>query len=109
MYRHFSTVLTAALLLAAIAADADEPELANKMERFALPYFVPGSRIVIGEELVDEVNALDSQEEQIQCLVKILPPSDQEMKHLSVRQLYAIRLLSLTDSDAVIDPLMNRF
>lgn len=85
---------------------------ANREEseaRITFPYFLPGSRIVLGEELVDEVNALASKEDQIQFLIKLLPPADQENKHLSDRQLCAIRLLSLTDSDAVIDPLMTRF
>ncbi len=81
----------------------------EKEARITFPYFLPGSRIVLGEELVDEVNALDSKEEQIQFLIKVLPPADQENKHLSDRQLYAIRLLSVTDSDTVMDPLMKRF
>ena len=49
-----------------------------------------------------------SKNEQIQFLVKLLPPSDQKEKRLSDRQLYAIRLLSLTDSDLVITPLLDR-
>lgn len=81
----------------------------EKKQKFTFPYFLPDSRIVIGEELVDEVNALAGKDEQIQFLIQILPPSDQENKHLSDRQLYAIRLLSITESNAVIDPLMDRF
>lgn len=81
----------------------------EKKEKFTFPYFLPDSRIVIGEELVDEVNALAGKDEQIQFLIQILPPSDQENKHLSDRQLYAIRLLSITESNAVIGPLMDRF
>ena len=89
--------------------DAAGAKRQAKEARMTFPYFLPGSRIVLGEELVDEVNALDSKEKQIQFLIKILPPADQENKHLSDRQLYAIRLLSITDSDAVLDPLMQRF
>ena len=83
-----------------------EPE---KNEKLTFPYFLPDSRIVIGEDLVDEVNKLPLKEEQIQFLIAILPPTDQEKNHLTDRQLYAIRLLSLTDSNAVIAPLMDRF
>lgn len=112
MHRHLSTILTAAMICCgaanAVAADANQPELAQKKERFAFPYLLPGSRTVIGEELVDEVNALASKEEQIQFLIKILPPIDQKEKRLSDRQLYAMRLLSLTDSDLVIEPLLDR-
>ncbi|MFM9962446.1 MAG: M56 family metallopeptidase [Planctomycetaceae bacterium] len=86
---------------------ADEQRVRGE-EKFAFPYFLPGSRIVVGENLVNEANALASKEDQIQFLIKILPPIDQKEKRLSDRQLYAIRLLSLTDSDVVIDPLLDR-
>lgn len=89
-------------------AIAKEPEQAQKKERFSFPYFLPDSRIVVGEELVNEVNALRSKNEQIQFLIKLLPPTDQKEKRLSDQQLYAIRLLSLTDSDLVIAPLLDR-
>lgn len=89
-------------------AVAQEPKQAQKKDGLTFPYFLPGSRIVIGEDLADEVNALASKNEQIQFLVKLLPPSDQKEKRLSDRQLYAIRLLSLTDSDLVITPLLDR-
>ena len=72
------------------------------------PYFLPGSRTETGEELVDEVNALGSQYEQIQFLAKILPPTDQQEKLLSDRQLSAIRLLSLTQSDVIVGSLLER-
>ena len=109
MCRYLSAFLTAAILFYGSAdAIAKEPEQVQKKERFAFPYFLPGSRIVIDEELADEVNALASKDEQIQFLVKLLPPSDQKEKRLTDRQLYAIRLLGLTDSDLVIDPLLDR-
>lgn len=84
-------------------------EFLSRVEtRFNFPYLLPGSQTILGEELVDGVNALETKDEQIQFLINILPPADQEKKQLSDRQLYAIRLLSLTDSNAVIEPLMNR-
>jgi hypothetical protein len=113
MYRNLSTVLAAALfcvgLTSAIPSRADEPDLAQKKERIVFPYLLPGSRTVIGGGFVDEVNALATRDEQIQFLIKTLPPTDQKEKRLSDRQLFAIRLLSLTDSDVVIEPLVERF
>ncbi len=88
--------------------ESERQKPALKEERVAFPYFIPGSRIVIGKELVDEVNALAWKAEQIHYLLKILPPANQKEKRLSDRQLYAFRLLGLTDSAAVIKPLLDR-
>ena len=77
--------------------------------KYAFPYHLPGSRIVIDEGLVDEVNRLASKKEQLQFLIRTLPPKDQVQTLLDDRQLYAIRLLSLTDCDEVMAPLMERF
>lgn len=91
--------------------EGQQPQAGNtnpEVEKFNFPNFLPGSRIAIGKELLDEVNALASKEEQIQFLIATLPPEDQGKKPISDRQLYAIRLSSLTDSDTVIGPLMDR-
>lgn len=77
-------------------------------EYFSFPYSVPETRIAIGEELVDEVNAFASKEEQLRFLIKILPSKNQTEKRLSKRQLDAIHLLSLTELDVVVEPLINR-
>jgi hypothetical protein len=112
MQQHLSAALMAAalFLVAAkpIVAAPKEPEPAPKKAKITFPTFVPGSRIVIGEGLVSEVNALGSKEEQIQFLLKILPPSEQMERLITDRQLYAFRLLGLSDSDAVIGPLLDR-
>lgn len=85
-----------------------ELERSDPKEYFTFPYFVPGPRIANGEDLVDDVNALASKEDQLQFLIKILPPKNQTEKILSKRQLDAINLLSLTKLDVVIEPLINR-
>lgn len=89
------------------SANPKRQDLGKKVS-ITFPTFLPGSRIVVGEDLVKEANALASKDEQIKFLLKILPPTNQGDKILTDRQLYAIRLLSLTDSDDVIDSLLDR-
>lgn len=85
-----------------------ELERSDPKEYFTFPYFVSGPRIAIEENLVDEVNALASKEDQLRFLIKILPPKNQTEKILSKRQRDAINLLSLTKLDVVVEPLINR-
>ena len=58
MHKHLSSVLTAGLLFCGAASGiATNAKVLAQEKRFSFPYFLPDSRIVIGQELVDEVNA----------------------------------------------------
>lgn len=108
MCKYLVTAMLLCGATSAFASDTKKPDRAEKQEPITFPYFVPGSRIVLGEELVNEVNALESKDEQIQFLLQILPPSERMERLISLRQLYAFRLLGLSDSDVVIKPLLDR-
>ena len=107
-------VVLTSLSHAASAAEEGEPgppragDCPKDAQRFAFEGVVPGSRIRLDEELVEEANGKATCEEQVTLLIKVLTSTSGEDKTLTSRQIAAAWLLGLSRSRRSVDPLITR-
>ena len=96
----------------------EEPHPPNAEEPVRYGETLPGSRIRLDADLVEEANAAGTRAAQVKLLIGILPdpsdakfhppdPSDAAPRRLNARQMSAVRMLGLTHSERAVRPLLS--